>query len=300
MKVLITGASGFVGPYLRRAMERQGHQLLGLDRTGHSNNTVKADILDLAQLKKVFNDFKPAAIAHLAGFSSVQDSWDKPELVRSINVDGTKNILEAAVSTGLKPRVLIVSSAEVYGEPKKLPMTESHPLQPGNPYAQSRVKQEELALSYDLPIIIARSFNHTGPGQRPIAVLSIFAKQIAEIEAGQADNTFTVGNIEVRRDFTDVRDVVMAYSVIIEKGKPREIYNICSGNSYSIKYLLDELISLATKDIQYAVDKSKFRPTDITELKGDYSKINKELGWQPQIPIKITLADLLNFWRDNV
>ncbi|MFH0952034.1 MAG: GDP-mannose 4,6-dehydratase [Patescibacteria group bacterium] len=299
-KALVTGLGGFVGPYLQTVLASKGFTVVGLDRSCKSDNQIRqADLLDAEQVNKIINEEKPAVVAHLAGFSSVKASWQSPEKAMSVNVEGTRNLLQAIEKAGIAPKVLLVSSAEVYGPPTSLPIKEDHQLNPQNPYARSRVAQEKLIHEFDLPIVITRSFNHTGPGQQEIAVVSSFAKQIAQIEKGKQMPLLTVGNLEVKRDISDVRDVVIAYADLMEKGRPGEIYNVCSGQSYTIKYILEKLISYSDKEIQYQVDKSLFRPNDIPVLWGDNSKIRSAIDWQPTIPIERTLKDILKYWRQK-
>ncbi|GAG14942.1 unnamed protein product, partial [marine sediment metagenome] len=236
------------------------------------------------------------------GFSSVKKSFDYPELCKKINVQGTKNILESTLKTKISPRILIISSADIYGIPKKIPIPENHELNPVSPYAESRKEQEALCKEYadKLKIIILRSFPHIGPGQLPIFVTADFSKQIAEIEKGINPPIMKIGNIKAKRDFTDVRDMVKAYLLAIEKCKPGEIYNVCSGNSYSIQEILDKQLSFSKVKIKLEHDPNRMRPSDIPELTGDNSKFKQATGWQPEITIDQTLKDLLDYWREQV
>ncbi|MEW6407240.1 MAG: GDP-mannose 4,6-dehydratase [Patescibacteria group bacterium] len=382
-RALIIGISGFVGPYLKSELEKNGYKVFGLDRNRkcHSERSEESDakrhpehsrgisrecetplfhcdLLDKNSVCQVINKIKPDFVFHLAGFSSVCESWKKPDLCQKINVQGTQNLLEAILRAKINPKILIVSSAEVYGNPKELPLKETSPLNPENPYAKSRVAQEKLVQSYkNLNWIIARSFNHTGPGQPPIFVIPEFAKQLAEIKKnlngdppiklrsvipseGQLSwpksrnlsrmrgeisdklrdsslhsvplrmtqqkeaqknsrHIIKVGNLEAKRDFSDVRDVVAGYRLLLEKGKKYEIYNVCSGNVYKVEDLLNTMISQIGMAVKIEVDKSKLRPQDIQELRGDNTKI-KKLGFKNNISIDKTLNDSLDWWIKNL
>lgn len=312
-KALITGISGFVGPYLKVELEKNGYTVFGLDRNKNrhseqgrrgdqvekSHAIFQCDLLDKKSVAKIFGELKPNFIFHLAGFSSVEKSWKQPELCQKINIEGTRNLLDAVIEAKINPRILIVSSAEVYGNPKKLPLSETSPINPQNPYAKSRVAQEKLLQNYkNLDWIVSRSFNHTGPRQPAQFVIPEFAKQLAQIKKGLQKPVIKVGNLETKRDFSDVRDVVRAYRLLLEKGKKHEIYNVCSGKAYKINDLLNTMISQIDIDVKIEIDKSKFRPQDIKELRGDNSKI-KELGFKNSILIDKTLKDSLKWWINN-
>jgi len=306
MNALITGVSGFVGPYLADHLLEENHHVSGFDKYENELNGVrvyKADILDKKKVFSIVAETKPDCIFHLAAQSSVEKSFEMPDLTMRVNVEGTKNLLDAVAESKISPSILIVSSAQVYGIPKKIPIKENHPLQPNSPYAESRVRQEELAWEYqkkyDMNIVISRSFNHTGPRQQPSFVCSDFAKQIAEIEKNLKKPSINVGNTDVRRDFTDVRDVVRAYLLAVEKCKPGEAYNICSGGDVSVKKILDILLSMSDTEIKVVHDEKKKRTSDIPVLVGDNSKFRKQTNWSLKIPMEKTLEDLLSYWRDN-
>ncbi len=297
-KALITGISGFVGPYLKRELEKNGYEVFGIDRTG-GTNVFKCDLLDRKNVDDVIEKVKPDFIFHLAGFSSVKDSWDKPDLCRKINVEGTKNLLDAIAKFNLKPRILIVTSAEVYGRPKKLPLTERSPLSPESPYAKSRVEQEKLLQNYkNLNWVVARSFNHTGPGQPAKFVIPEFAKQLAEIKKGLQKPVIKVGNLEAKRDFSDVRDVVRAYRLLLEKGRKHEIYNVCSGKSYKVEEMLNMMIENVGIDVKVVIDKDKFRPVDIGELRGDCGKL-EGIGHTRNFKLDMTIKGSLAWWESR-
>lgn len=304
-RALITGISGFVGPYLAKELLKHKYEVFGIDRTGSLDKDkeiriVKCDLLDKENVFNVINRIKPDYIFHLAGFSSVKASWDKSDLCRKINVEGTKNLLDAIVKAKINPKILIITSAEVYGKPKILPLKENFTLHPESPYAKSRVEQEKLLLKYkNLDWIVSRSFNHTGPGQQPIFVIPEFAKQLAEIKLKKTRPEIFVGNLKAKRDFSDVRDVVAAYRILLERGKSHEIYNVCSGKSYLVKSLLSKMIEMSGKKVKVIVDKDKFRPVDIMDLKGDNKKF-KKLGYKFKYNIDKTLKDSLNWWIKNI
>ena len=304
MKFLVTGIEGFVGPHLERFLQSQDCEVIGtyLEMDSPLPNYIKMDLTDISEVSAVISEVQPEYVIHLAGFSSVGKSFEQPELCNQINVEGTKNLLDAIIQNHLKPKILIVSSGEVYGNPAIIPIAENSPLIATSPYAQSRIDQEKLCLDYckkpKLFIVISRSFNHTGPGQLDNFVISSFAKQIVQIERGFQENIL-VGNLDAVRDFSDVRDIVRAYYSLIMNGKKGEIYNICSGNGYSIKDLLDKLIALSDHEIIIEVDPDRVRPLDIPVLIGDNSKFVQDCNWQSEIPIEQTLEDVLTFWRNQ-
>ncbi len=302
MKCFITGVSGFVGPYLARNLLESGHTVSGIDREGGEIAGCKVISCDLLDKKRVFEIVaaeKPDTVFHLAAQSSVPRSWEIPELTKKINVEGTRNLLDAVIAAGISPKILIVSSAQIYGVPEKLPITEKTPLNPQSPYAESRVEQELLVQQYSnkLKFFISRSFNHTGPGQPPTLVCPEFAKQIADIEKGKSAPVISVGNLESKRDFSDVRDVVSAYLLIVEKGVAGEVYNVCSGKAYSAKDVLDMLLSMSKVKVEIQPDPAKLRKKDVSVLFGSYEKLKRQTSWAPQISFKQTLKDVLEYWR---
>lgn len=303
MKALITGSTGFVGPYLKKELESHGYEVFGLDRHNPENfkNVFCGDICDSNFVNGVIKKILPDEIYHLAGFSSVKKSFEEPKLTMQINVDGTRNILEAIKKFCPKSKVLIVSSADVYGKPKKIPISEDQELTITSPYSESRILQEKLAREYSsLHIVISRSFPHTGPGQPEIFVLPDFVKQVVEIEKGIKDPVILTGNIDVVRDFSDVRDVSKAYHLLLQKGKKGEVYNVGSGKGYNLKELLAKLIDYAKIKIQIKQDPSKIRPVEIVELVADTSKIVKDTGWKSNYSIDRTIEDLLDYWRFKI
>jgi GDP-4-dehydro-6-deoxy-D-mannose reductase len=305
MRVIITGIEGFVGPHLKNELEQNKIEVFGtylLDPVHSSPNFFHMDVLNPSEIHTVLFDIQPDAIIHLAGFSSVRKSFEQPALCKKVNVDGTENLLKTVARLGLTPKILMINSGEIYGIPQSLPITESHSLSPRSPYGESRILQEKVCQNYieelGFHIVIARSFNHTGPGQTESFAIPGFAKQIVAIERGEQRPLF-VGNLQAIRDYSDVRDVVRAYYALLLQGKNEERYNVCSGNGYRMQDLLNILKSLANVDIHVQVDPSRLRPTDIPELIGDYTKIRIATGWTPQIPIETTLFDVLEFWRNS-
>ncbi|MCX6707121.1 MAG: GDP-mannose 4,6-dehydratase [Candidatus Woesearchaeota archaeon] len=313
MKALITGIEGFVGPYLAKELLKGKHEVYGTYLTDWKDpikgvKVVHLDVTDKDEAASVISKIRPDWIFHLAGFSSVAQSWKSPEICFKVNVEGTRNLLDAVVSArtnqGINPKILIVSSAEVYGKPKYLPIDEKHPLNPENPYAKSRVEQEKVALEYvkkGLHIVISRSFNHTGPGQSPQFVCSDFAHQIAMIEKGLQEPVVKVGNLDVKRDFSDVRDVVRAYVLMVEKCRDGEVYNVCSGKGYIIKDILKILIGLSkTKDIIIKADSCKIRPEDTIISFGNNLKFLHETKWDSEIDFNKTLSEILDWHRKSI
>jgi GDP-4-dehydro-6-deoxy-D-mannose reductase len=288
---LITGASGFVGPYLRKELEDNVYKVYGLDRS--ENSDYQVDILNYDSVLNAISEINPDFVFHLAGFSSVKDSFNKPDLCKKINVDGTKNLLKAIENVNKQIRILTVSSAQVYGNPKYLPIDENHPLESSSPYSESRILQEKFSLESNLNVIISRSFNHTGPNQQLGFVCPDFISEVKMVLSGEKE-FISVGNLEAKRDISDVRDVVRAYRTLLEKGTVGEIYNICSGKEISVQEILNKIIKIAgLNSSRICVDKNKFRPVDVPSIYGDNSKM-KNLGWEPQYSIDQTLEDMWN------
>ncbi len=312
MKTLITGISGFVGYHLTKELISSGHKVYGIDMIELPDIYdclykdiifTKSDILDENKIRQIILEYKPDWIFHLAAISSVLKSWKDKKNTLSTNILGTYNILESCTLLKNKPHILLIGSAEEYGKIKlKKPINENTPLNGFTPYAISKITQEYLGnhyiITYHLPIYRTRSFNHTGPGQNESFVCSSFCKQVAEIELLNKEPIIYVGNLSSIRDFSDVRDVVKAYILIIEKGKPSEIYNVCSMKSYSIKEILNIILSFSTKKIKVVVDKNRYRKVEIPFLKGSNIKL-KKLKWKPQYTLEQTLLDTLNYWREK-
>jgi GDP-4-dehydro-6-deoxy-D-mannose reductase len=248
----------------------------------------------------------PDYLFHLAAQSSVALSWEKPALTVDINIKGAIHLLEALRKMQKPPRVLLIGSGEEYGfiQPEELPIREDTPLRPGNIYACTKAAQNLLgqtyARAYKLEIIMVRAFNHTGPEQLDSFAVSHFCKQIAEIEAGLRLPIIHTGNLSVRRDFTDVRDIVKAYSLLIQKGKAGEIYNVGSGKAMSMQEVLDMALSLAKIKITVEQDPALMRISDTPVIQADISRLTMETGWKPEIPLQNTIADMLDDWRNRI
>ena len=311
MRVLITGAGGFVGHHLSAHLGRVQNNARMIGTTLFPSETVHPSVsdhhrIDLKNHEKVrdlLDRCRPDAIYHLAAQAFVPRSFEDPWETLENNILAQLNIIRACLELDIQPRILIVSSAEIYGAvaPEQLPLNEDAAIRPTNPYSVSKVAQDMLALQYylshDLPIMRARPFNHIGPGQNDRFVAPAFAKQIAAIEEGASDAVIYVGNLEAKRDFTDVRDIVRAYHMIVKGGKPGEAYNIASGLSHSIGHLLDTLLRLSGNAIEVRVDPARLRPVDVPEIRGDSSKLLRDTGWQPMLSFEDTLRDVLSDCR---
>jgi len=263
------------------------------------------DLRDSAAVQALIDRVRPDRIFHLAALADVARSFKQPWETLENNILAQVNVLEAVRQLGLETRLLIVSSAEIYGaagDPHE-PLNENHPFAPTNPYNVSKVTQDMLGLQYFLahrmPVIRARPFNHIGPGQGSGFVTADFASQIAAIEAGQREPVMFVGNLAAERDFTDVR-VVRAYDLMLSLGEPGEVYHVCSGKGYSIQYLLDTLLSYSTVRIEVRQDPTRMRPVDVPRRVGDASRLRQRTGWEPQIPFEQSLLDILNDWRQRM
>lgn len=308
MRALITGVNGFVGGHLSNLLLNKAFEVFGTDRAADTQvkgiTYFKADITDKEAVSSIIKESKPDFIFHLAAISAVQVCRENPKLTKEVNIGGTENIMSACVENNINPRILITSSAHVYGIPKYTPIDESHPVNPVNEYGKSKLEQENISLKFfkehKLNAIISRSFNHIGPNQATGFVCSDFAKQIAEIEKGLIKTEIHVGNLSSRRDFTDVRDMVKAYFLLVEKGKPGGIYNIGSGIDYSIKEILDKLITKSKSKINIIDDKSLLRKSDIPLLVANNKKFVALTGWKPETSIGQSLNDVLNYWRSIV
>jgi len=316
VKALITGVTGFVGSHLAELLLAKGFEVCGtlrwrspVDNIRHiidSVDLVECDLRDATSVKEALGHARPDYVFHLAAQSFVPTSWRAPAETLTTNIVGQVHLLEAVRALGLKPRIQIAGSSEEYGlvREDEVPMTEENPLRPLSPYAVSKVAQDLLGYqysrSYGLDIIRTRGFNHTGPRRGDVFAESSFALQIAEIEAGKREPVLKVGNLEAKRDYTDVRDMVKAYLLALEKGEPGEVYNVCSGKAHPIQYILDTLLSFSDVKIEVVQDPARLRPSDVMVLCGDSTKFRKQTGWSPIIPLEQTLRDLLDYWRTNI
>ncbi len=313
MRVFITGATGFAGSHLTTDLLNKGHQLIGLVHPASSHQAlpehpqitaIEGNLMDLASLKKAVSQAQPDVIYHLAGQAYPGKSWEDPAFTLAINTGGTANLLEAAVHYG-RPRVVVITSAEIYGmvTPDELPLTEASLPQPRHPYGVSKWAAGKLVdiywKRYQLPVVEARPFNHIGPHQALGFVATDFASQLAAIKLGKQPPVVSVGNLGAQRDFTDVRDVVGAYQALAERGRPGEAYIICSGKPVSIQHLLDTLIELADVTVEIEYDQARMRPSDTPSLYGSYAKISQDTGWTPAFDLRQSLSDALADWMER-
>ena len=309
MKALVIGGGGFVGPYLvRHLTDDLGYEVTVTKTVKETltmdNATVRnLDILDMEQIRTLLEEEKADYLFHLAAQSSVAYSWKNPTLTVDVNIKGCINLLEAIRLVDKKPRVLLIGSGEEYGHIKKdeCPIIEDNVVRPGNIYAATKSCQNMLGRiysdAYNLDIMMVRAFNHIGPNQTPMFVVADFCKQVADIEKGKQEPVINVGNLSAKRDFTDVRDVVKAYAKLVAGGKRGETYNVGTGHAVAIQDILNKIISMSDKDIEVKVDPAKLRPVDVPIIEPDISKIKKEVGWEPLIPLEQTLRETLEHWR---
>ncbi len=313
MRILITGVGGFVGRHLFNTLCKQYPDAIihgtAIDEPPRMGDRLKYHLIDLknyAVISDLIAEVQPDQIYHLAAQASPRRSFVIPWETLENNIKSQLNIIQSCIALKLQPRILVISSAEIYGpvRPEQQPINEDAPLRPTNPYGVSKVTQDMLGLQYylshKLPILRVRPFNHFGPGQSEGFVATDFAAQVARIEAGLQENVIEVGNLAAERDFTDVRDVVEAYTQLVVKGTPGDVYNVASGKPYSIQYLLDVLLQYSTVDIQVKVSEARMLPIDVPIVRGDATRLRQLTGWQPNIPFETTLLDVLNDWRNRV
>ena len=299
MKALVTGAAGFVGSHLVAHLLAEGDSVVGTDRTSGG-----PDLLDPDRLVDLLTDVRPDVVFHLAGQADVARSWTDPTSTIRTNTEGTHHLLGAARTAEVR-RVVTVTSADVYGivGPDDLPLTEDAPFRPVSPYAASKAMADILAqqahLGHGQDVVRARSFNHFGPGQGEAGVCSALAARIARCEMA-CGTSIAVGNLQARRDFTDVRDVVRAYRHLAVRGRAGQAYNVCSGTAVSIETILEVLLGLADQPIEVVGDQNLFRPVDLPELRGDASRLQAETGWSPQHSMGATLSEVLDEWRGRL
>lgn len=293
--IIITGGRGFVGRHLVRELEEAWPQA-----TVTVWDQPEVDITNPDTFRDRLAGEQPAWLMHLAAVSGVGHSLQDPELTQRVNVDGTRQLLEAIAELSGATRVLAVSTADIYGQGSSEPLAEL-PLReakPNNPYAVSKLAMEQLIEdSYNDRVIRVRPFPHIGPGQQLGFVTADFASQIAAIEKGEQEPVIKVGNLEARRDFTDVRDVVRAYRLLMEHEAVGEVFHVASGHAITIQSILDQLLALSNAEISVASDPARMRPSDTPIIIGDASKLNQLTGWEPTIPLEQSLRDVLVWWR---
>lgn len=319
MRLLITGFTGFVSQHFLTLLNKEepGSVVLGIDKNSpnfdfstFTNLTISFENIDLLNrlaTDKIIDSFQPEYVLHLASVSSVAQSWHTPldSFVNNTNI--FLNLVEQIRLKKLNCRILSVGSSEEFGEvtEKELPLTEEHPLKPLSPYAVARVSQEMLSKIYAdgfaLDIIMTRSFNHIGPGQRDVFVISSFAKQLVQLSNDtSANKTITTGNLAVIRDFVDVRDVVRAYYLLLKSGRRGEVYNICSGKGIVLKDIISMMSELLDIKVDTLVNPELIRPNENKKVIGSYQKIKQQLGWQPEIDIEKSLSDIIEYWQSKV
>lgn len=305
MRVLIFGIRGFVGGYLAQEFLDYGYEVYGSDIQANDSlpkeiSFYRAELLKEDSVREVIRKTAPDMIINLAAVSSVGASWKNPQTTMSVNVIGALNIMEAAKNFENSPKVMFIGSSEEYKVTDQ-PINESMQLEANNPYGISKMAQEKLVeiyrRQYHMQIYYVRPFNHTGIGQKDSFVLPNFCRQAAEIEKSGKAGMIRVGNLSAERDFSDVRDIVRAYRVILESGNCEKVYNVGSGKAYSLKTLLEYIISLSTQEIAIEIDSERFRPVDTPRVCCDYSSIEKDLGWRPQYSIFDTLKEMFEYYK---
>jgi GDP-4-dehydro-6-deoxy-D-mannose reductase len=317
MKVLITGIGGFAGSHLADYIAAHtSSEIFGVLRDSEKDDNLRqlgpavtlstGEITDFQSIFKIIKEVKPEIIFHVAGQAFVPSSFEHAAETFKTNVIGTINIFEAVKACEINPRIIVVTSGEIYGETFGVPQlhTEQSVPQPVNPYAASKTSMDYIAQTYKkyegLNIVIARPFNHTGPRQRPNFVCSSLARQITTIKKNKSEKILRVGNIAARRDFTDVRDIARGYWMLSQiDNKTNYIFNLCSGNIFSIEGIIKQFESIVGEKFELNVEAKRLRGYDIQLLAGNHSAINHSVGWKPEIPFTQTLTDLLEFWSEK-
>ncbi|MDE7312190.1 MAG: GDP-mannose 4,6-dehydratase [Eubacterium sp.] len=320
MKSVIIGGSGFVGGYLAEHLCSLGHEVVitGMPQPQAGMKAVKSgtagsriavydlDILEKEAVWQLLSETKPDFVFHLAAQSSVAVSWKNPQLTIDVNIKGSTNVLEAMLRLEKKPNILLIGSGEEYGSvsQEEVPVKETKAAVPGNIYAATKACQNRIgciyAQAYGLRAVMVRAFNQIGPKQHPMYVAADFCRQAALIEAGKREAVIRTGNLEARRDFTDVRDTVRAYALLAEKGCQGETYNVGSGKAASIREILQIVLDNSYVNIRVEVDEKKLRPTDTPVMEADISKLQSLTGWKPQISLEQTIQEMLDDWRRRV
>ena len=317
MRVLVTGITGFVGSHFAEYALARGAEVVGSyrwrSRTEHIEHIrgrlrlIDCDLRDMSSVHHLIDDARPDWVIHLAAQSFVGTSWQAPVETFMTNTLAQINLLEAVRTRAPGSRFLTIGSSEEYGfvTEDELPITEDTPLRPLSPYAVSKVAQDLMGYqywkSYGMHIVRSRAFNHEGPRRGDVFVTSNFARQIAEIERGLREPVMAVGSLKNRRDYTDVRDIVRGYWLLLERGEPGEVYNLCSGRAWVIQEILDFLLGEArVRGITVREDPARLRPSDVPVLRGDAARILAGVGWRPEIPFEDTLRDILEYWRRRV
>lgn len=294
---LVTGGGGFSGRWLLEELRARGQDPIAPDRD-------ELELLDAAAVREAVRSARPPAVYHLAALASVPESWRDPRATLLENLETTLNVLEAVRTEAPSVVVVMAGSGEVYGAPESLPVEETAPLRPQNPYAVSKAACDVLAGQYadahGLRVVRTRSFNQAGPGQSDLYVLGTLTRQVAEAEAGAGAATIRLGNIDSRRDFTDVRDVARAYADLVDAEAPAGAYNLCSGRAVSVRALLELLGRAARVDVRHEVDPDRVRAHDVPEIRGSAERIRAATGWAPKIPLEQTVADALESWRERL
>lgn len=311
MKAMIIGGAGFVGAYLTRHLHDDLKWEVVVTKMPQEQIEANAKVVDLNILESdkvvsLLQEEKPDYIFHLAAQSSVAVSWKNPGLTVDVNIKGAVNVLEAVRGMEKPARVLLIGSGEEYGHilPEESPIKETNHVRPGNIYAATKACQNMLgaiyAEAYQMDVMMVRAFNHIGPNQAPIFVVADFCKQVAEMEAGMREPIMQVGNLSAKRDFTDVRDVVRAYGLLVQYGKAGETYNVGSGLAIAIEQILQMIVSKSALDIQIEIDPEKLRPVDVPIIEADTQKLVQTTGWKREISLEQTIQETLDYWRKEV
>lgn len=311
-RALVIGAAGFVGGYLIKELKKSHDMEVFATKLPNSQwestlaRVYDLDIMEKDDIVDLLFEIRPDYIFHLAAQSSVGVAWKRPGMTVDVNIKGSINVMDAIRELYYKPRILLIGSGEEYGhiEEGETPIRENNPLRPGNIYAATKVCQNMIghiySQAYDMELVLVRAFNHIGPGQAPLFVVSDFCKQVAEIEGNLREPVMKVGNLAARRDFTDVRDVVKAYVKLVQMGIPGETYNVGRGQAIAIKDLLQMIVERSTADIKVEIDPAKIRPVDVPVIEADTRKIYDLTGWKPEISLEQTISETLEYWRKQI